>query len=80
MVQLIRRDARRLEAVVHRMCGEAVIVLGAREALLLRSGDDLSVTHERRGTVVVKRGYAENIHALGLYVVILWERLKNRLP
>jgi hypothetical protein len=37
-------------------------VLLAREPFLLRGGDDLSVTHQTGGAVVVKGGEAQNIY------------------
>ncbi len=53
------------EAVVDGVAREAWVVLLAREALLLRGGDDLAVADEGRGRVVVEGRDPENRHAHG---------------
>src|SRR4051794_5167957 len=43
VIDALKGDARLSEAVSHRLMREAMIVLAAAEALLLRGGDDLSI-------------------------------------
>ena len=52
--EVLGRDASLTEAVVHRARGERRIALFAREPLLLRRGDDLAVTQQASGAVVVE--------------------------
>ena len=46
--------------------GKSGIVLFAGEALFLRGRDDFAIAHQGGGTVVIKRGDAQNLHAAGI--------------
>ena len=63
-VDVLRPRAGGREARLDRVVREAVVVLLAREALLLRGGEHLPVAQERRGAVVVVGGNAEDAHRL----------------
>ena len=56
MVEIARVDPRLIETVANGMERESRIVLGAREAFLLRGRRDAPVDHEGGGAIVIKRG------------------------
>ena len=61
IVQLVGGDAGFFKTVTSRMQREIVIVFDASEALFLSSGYNLSVDHETRGRVMIKRRDAQNV-------------------
>ncbi len=63
MVDLLRLQPALLQAVAKRVRREALIVLLAGEALLLRGGDDASVLDQRGRAVVVEGRNADDAHA-----------------
>ncbi len=65
-VELGGRDAPLPEAVVDCRAGEAVIVLLAREALLLGRADDGPTVDQARGGVVIERGESQYLHCLSV--------------
>ena len=52
------------QAEIHGVLREAVIVLLAREALLLHRGDDLAVAHQAGRAVVIKGRDPEDVHRI----------------
>jgi hypothetical protein len=57
------------------MGGESGVVLYAREALLLGRRDDLAVTDQAGGTVMIISGYPEDIyrlHSLPEFSDVIW--------
>jgi hypothetical protein len=65
VVHFAKADAALVQAIGERMVRETGIMVRAREAFLLGSGDDLSVDDERRCTVVIECGYSDNSHLPG---------------
>jgi hypothetical protein len=63
VVQILRLDARRLQAVLHRARREIRISLLPGEPLLRAGSDDLAVLHQGGGAVVVVSGDPENVPA-----------------
>ena len=61
-VDLRKRASRLRQAIADRLHREGRVVLAAREALLLRRGDDAPVLEQRGGAVVVERRDAEDAH------------------
>ena len=58
VIQLLGGQSGFLQAVVHRVLREVVVVLDAGEAFLLGRRHDLAVFHHSSGAVVVKSGDA----------------------
>src|SRR5205085_11203258 len=67
-------DAGFVEAILHRLVGEAAVMFAAREALLFGGGDDLAVACERRGWMAV-RGSPKGV----LEADLLWRGGTNGL-
>ena len=65
-IQIIRSQSRFLEAVLHGMNGEAVVVFLPGEPFLLCGGNDFTIPQQRRGGVMVKRADSQNVHQLCL--------------
>jgi hypothetical protein len=63
MIDILQADAGFVQAIFQRIVGETGIVLLAREAFLLRGGDDLAVTQQGGGAVVIEGGNTEDMHA-----------------
>ncbi len=63
MIDILQADAGFVQAIFQRIVGETGIVLLAREAFLLRGGDDLAVTQQGGSAVVIEGGNAEDMHA-----------------
>src|SRR5581483_211384 len=65
-VEVACREARLAQAVGDRVCRESRVVLPAREALLLRGGNDSAVLDKAGGAVVIVRRDAKDVrgHAL----------------
>jgi len=61
-VYILDRQALAFEAVGDRLAGEAVVVLPSRKPLLLRGGDNPAVPDKACGAVMIKGGYAEDVH------------------
>jgi hypothetical protein len=61
VVEFARTDAARFQAVADRALRKPVVVLDTREPLLLSGGDDPPVANKRCSTVVIERGYAEDV-------------------
>src|SRR3989449_1263257 len=59
--ELGRCDSGRLKAVPHRVPWKRRVALLAREALFLRRGDDLAVSEQTGGAVVIERREAKNV-------------------
>src|SRR5205809_1837449 len=59
--ELGRCDSGRLKAVPHRVPWKRRVALLAREALFLRRGDDLAVSEQAGGAVVIERREAKNV-------------------
>src|SRR5207237_2653044 len=60
-LQVSRANAAFLEAVVDGLVRKAAVVLDPREALLLGGGDDLAVTNETRGGVVIEARQPQDV-------------------
>jgi hypothetical protein len=58
--------AGRRQAMLDRVARKVGVLLLAGEAFLLDGGDDLAVGDEGCRTVVIERGYAEDLHPGGL--------------
>src|SRR5205085_11572146 len=54
-------DACFVEAILHRLIGEAAVMFAAREAFLFGGGDDLAVAYKRRGGIA-ECGQPKDIH------------------
>src|SRR2546426_607580 len=59
--ELGRCDSGHLKAVPHRVPWKRRVALLAREALFLRRGDDLAVSEQAGGAVVIERREAKNV-------------------
>ena len=62
MVDLLRLQPALLQAVAQGIRGKALVMLLAREALLLGGCDDASVLYQRRSAVVVVGRDADDAH------------------
>src|SRR6476620_8217136 len=62
VVHFAKADASFIQAVSERMMRETGVMLLAREAFLLGSGDDLSVDNKCGRAVVIECGHSNNSH------------------
>src|SRR5436190_13491506 len=63
VIELLRGNAACAQAVVDGVARVSLVMFLAREALLLRGGDNGAITHEARRAVMVVRGEPENVYA-----------------
>ena len=61
VVEFLRRDAAFAQAILDGVPRKSRVVLLSRETFLLRGGDDLPITHQARGAVVVVGRKAKDI-------------------
>ena len=69
-IQIGRRETRSSQTEAKRIDRETLVVLHAREALLLRGGSHCAINYESRSSIVVVRRDAENSHALLTLVLV----------
>ena len=55
--------ARLIKAVANRVPGKPGVVLLARKAFFLRSGDNLTILYECGGTIVIVSRNSQNVHS-----------------